>query len=50
MCGIAGIARREAAGVSPETLARMGAAIRHRGPDAATVWNDAHVGLAHVRL
>ena len=50
MCGIAGIARREAAGVAPTTLARMGAAIRHRGPDAATVWNDAHVGLAHVRL
>ena len=33
MCGIAGIARRLPTGVSVESLGRMAAAIRHRGPD-----------------
>jgi asparagine synthase (glutamine-hydrolysing) len=50
MCGVAGIARRDARGVSAETLERMAAAIRHRGPDGFGLGADGHVGLAHVRL
>jgi asparagine synthase (glutamine-hydrolysing) len=50
MCGIAGIARREPGGIFEETLLRMGAALRHRGPDGAGVVTDELVGLAHVRL
>lgn len=50
MCGIAGIARSEPRGVSLETLGRMAAAIRHRGPDGYGFLTGAHVGFAHVRL
>jgi asparagine synthase (glutamine-hydrolysing) len=50
MCGIAGIARRDAGGVALETLSRMAAAIRHRGPDGYGFYAGAHVGFAHVRL
>src|SRR5207302_6303950 len=50
MCGLAGIARREPRGVAIETLDRMAAALRHRGPDGAGHYADARVGLAHVRL
>lgn len=50
MCGIAGLL-----GPQPDLAAatrRMGAAIAHRGPDAAADWVDADagVGLAHCRL
>ena len=50
MCGLAGIARREPRGVAVETLDRMAAALRHRGPDGLGRWAGARVGLAHVRL
>src|SRR4029078_13399597 len=50
MCGIAGIARRDRAGVSLATLARMGAAIQHRGPDGYGFYTGGRVGFAHLRL
>lgn len=50
MCGIAGIARADGRGVPIEPLARMAAAIRHRGPDGYGFLTGAHVGFAHVRL
>ena len=50
MCGIAGIARHSARAVDPTMLARMAAAIRHRGPDGYGFLIDERVGLAHVRL
>jgi asparagine synthase (glutamine-hydrolysing) len=50
MCGIAGIARRHATGVSTESLGRMAAAIRHRGPDGYGFYVGQRVGFAHVRL
>jgi asparagine synthase (glutamine-hydrolysing) len=49
MCGIAGIARRSAA-VAVEPLARMAAALRHRGPDGYGFYVSSHVGFAHTRL
>src|SRR5919202_6412019 len=50
MCGIAGIARAEPCGVAESVLARMAAALRHRGPDGVGVYAGARVGLAHTRL
>ena len=50
MCGIAGIL--SAGRPEPALLARMAAAIAHRGPDDQGIWIDAEagVGLAHRRL
>lgn len=55
MCGIAGIfapARREGRDRLAADAARMGSAIRHRGPDAGVEWIDAEAGIAfaHRRL
>src|SRR5256885_14499550 len=50
MCGLAGIARREPSGVAVETLDRMAATLRHRGPDGSGRFAGARVGLTHVRL
>jgi asparagine synthase (glutamine-hydrolysing) len=50
MCGIAGIARHSSASVTIESLGRMAAAIRHRGPDGYGFYAGRRVGLAHVRL
>lgn len=50
MCGIAGIARRPPRIVEVATLARMAAAIRHRGPDGYGFAIMGNVGFAHVRL
>ena len=50
MCGIAGIARHEPTGVSLDSLGRMAAAIRHRGPDGYGFYFGRKVGLTHVRL
>lgn len=50
MCGIAGIARSRPGRVSVEPLARMAAAIRHRGPDGYGFYTGSHVGFAHLRL
>ena len=50
MCGIAGIARHSPAAVTVDSLGRMAAAIRHRGPDGYGFYFGRRVGLAHVRL
>ena len=50
MCGIAGIVRPNGATVALEPLARMAAAIRHRGPDGYGFYAGSHVGFAHTRL
>lgn len=50
MCGFAGVVRREPRGVSPRMLARMGGAIRHRGPDGFGFYAGERFGVAHVRL
>ncbi len=50
MCGIAGIVRRVPTGVSVDSLGRMAASIRHRGPDGYGFYVGQRVGFAHVRL
>ena len=50
MCGIAGIARTDGAPIDRRVLARMAAAIRHRGPDDWGHTVIGSVGFAHVRL
>ena len=54
MCGIAGIFEPglQHLGELPEIIARMGKAIRHRGPDSAGCWLDIDSGYAvsHQRL
>lgn len=50
MCGVAGLARASGRPVQPLQLARMAAAVRHRGPDGYGFLADERVGLAHVRL
>lgn len=50
MCGVAGIAQRAPTGVPLEDLARMAAAIHHRGPDGYGFFTSPHAGLAHLRL
>jgi len=52
MCGIGGILALSpaAAAPEPESLTRMIAALRHRGPDEAGLYRDARCGLAHARL
>jgi len=50
MSGIAGIARRYPTGIATESLGRMAAAIKHRGPDGYGFYIGSNVGLAHVRL
>ena len=50
MCGLAGIARTSERRVDPDALARMAAALRHRGPDGYGYFLGRRAGLAHVRL
>jgi asparagine synthase (glutamine-hydrolysing) len=50
MCGVAGIARSKPMGVPVETLQRMAAALRHRGPDGYGLYTGRRVSLAHTRL
>ena len=50
MCGVAGVAHSRPQGVSVHMLARMAAAIKHRGPDGYGFYCDSQVGIAHVRL
>lgn len=50
MCGIAGIVRADSAPVDRDLLARMGEAIRHRGPDEGGFYFSDGVGLAIRRL
>ena len=54
MCGLAGYwsVSARTGGVGDDVLARMGACLRHRGPDRHGAWSDpeAGIGLAHQRL
>ncbi len=50
MCGIAGYFGGMPAGAGSELLARMAAALNHRGPDGTGAWQAPQVGLAHTRL
>jgi asparagine synthase (glutamine-hydrolysing) len=51
MCGIAGVvAWNERFRVDRQTIARMGEAIAHRGPDGRDIWMDGRCGLAFARL
>jgi asparagine synthase (glutamine-hydrolysing) len=54
MCGLAGIVTFDGSPVPRESLAAMGEALRHRGPDAQGCYTDERgrpaVGLAHRRL
>ncbi|MEA2762488.1 MAG: hypothetical protein QOD47_1772, partial [Gemmatimonadaceae bacterium] len=50
MSGIAGIVHRLPTGVSADSLGRMAASIRHRGPDGYGFYIGQRVGFAHDRL
>jgi asparagine synthase (glutamine-hydrolysing) len=52
MCGIAGIVVNNSAHLDPADLARLAAALAHRGPDGEGIWisNDGKAGLIHRRL
>lgn len=52
MCGFAGIASfgRPLQGGAADTAVAMAETLSHRGPDAAGVWSDPRVALAHRRL
>jgi len=52
MCGIAGIVNRDDDLAPPQVddIARMVAAIRHRGPDEFGIYRDQTAGLGHARL
>ncbi|MCX7048620.1 MAG: asparagine synthase (glutamine-hydrolyzing) [Candidatus Sumerlaeota bacterium] len=50
MCGICGIIESNGRPVDAEALARMNAAMAHRGPDDVGQWNEGSAGLAHCRL
>ena len=54
MCGIVGVLRLDGAPTPAGVLARMTAALAHRGPDAQQVQvvadGPVHVGLGHTRL
>jgi asparagine synthase (glutamine-hydrolysing) len=50
MCGINGMISLNGQKIQKETLLKMNAAIKHRGPDADGIFTDRHIGLGHVRL
>ena len=50
MCGIAGFVNADGAPADPEILARMTAAVRHRGPDGDGFYCRGPVALGHRRL
>ena len=50
MCGIAGIVNFSQSEVYQKSLRRMIGLLHHRGPDAAGIYFDDTVGLAHARL
>src|ERR1700752_117716 len=50
MCGIIGIIYRENQRVEEKELIRARDKMVHRGPDAAGIFIDHNVGLAHRRL
>ena len=50
MCGIAGVVYRDGRPVDRGLVARMGACLRHRGPDDEGEYTDGGAGIAHTRL
>jgi len=50
MCGIAGIVRLDARAPDASLAGRMGATLRHRGPDGSGVFTEGAVSFAHQRL
>ncbi len=50
MCGITVFFNYDGHNFTRDTLVRMCAAMRHRGPDAGGIYIDNHIGLGHVRL
>ncbi len=50
MCGIAGIMSLDGGSVDREVLISARERLAHRGPDAAGIWVEGPVGLAHRRL
>ena len=52
MCGIAGIVHFDERRPPPDLdlLQAMARQLRHRGPDDAGIYRDAHAGLVHTRL
>lgn len=50
MGGVAGVLRRDGADADRSVVARMVAAMRHRGPDGATVMTRGPVALGHLAL
>ena len=50
MCGIAGFVNPEGKAADPEILARLTAAIAHRGPDGDGFYCEGPAGLGHRRL
>ena len=50
MCGVAGIVYRDGRQVDRGLVQRMGACLRHRGPDDEGEYTDGGAGIAHTRL
>src|SRR5690606_26837308 len=50
MCGICGVVNFQGRPVEQDTIGRMVAQLRHRGPDDEGVFVDASVGIGHTRL
>ena len=50
MCGIGGVLHPPSKAANEADLARMAAALGHRGPDRTAVFVDGTLGLAHTRL
>ena len=50
MCGFAGEARFDSSPADINAVARMGDTLAPRGPDAAGVWQQGRIALAHRRL
>jgi asparagine synthase (glutamine-hydrolysing) len=50
MSGIAGMVRLDGASAAPEALARLAAAIAHRGPDGHGSWSAGPAAFAHSML
>jgi asparagine synthase (glutamine-hydrolysing) len=50
MCGLAGIMTRGPNGPAPDVLARLAAALAHRGPDGSGGYRSGNVGMVHNRL
>lgn len=50
MCSISGLFQRELDAHAVQTVERMNAALRHRGPDDSGVWTNDNVTLGNTRL